>query len=164
MVDVISVLLLYLCLMRWRLLWIALRVTVICILKKKYSSSKELIVLLVYYYGDLLSESDYNKPTYFKVLAVGQTCIGNYVIKRIRIHNWLMNWIVLGLNFLPTWASVLMFEPPWSRRDLSQLDRIRMGGEASWNWLGHSSFNCFLPAVSVFDPHAISSTWTSICT
>lgn len=43
------------------------------ILKNKYSSSRELIVLLVYYYGDLLSESDYNKPTYFKVLAVGQT-------------------------------------------------------------------------------------------
>lgn len=30
--------------------------------------------------------------------------------------------------------------------------------------LTYSSFNCFFPAISVFGPHAVSSTWTFICT
>lgn len=46
----------HLCLVRWRLLWTALRVTVVYV-RKEYSSSKVLIILMVYCYGDLLSKN-----------------------------------------------------------------------------------------------------------
>lgn len=98
------------------------------------------------------------------VLGTGQTWVGNYVIKRIRVCNWLLNWVVLGLNFVSTWASILLFKATWNRKDLSELDGVRVGGEASWICLTHSISSCFLPAISVFGPCAVSSTWTSICT
>lgn len=98
------------------------------------------------------------------VLGMGQIWVGNYVIKRIRICNWLLNWAVLGLNFVSPWASILLFEATWSRKDLSELDGVRVGGEASWIWLSHSIFNGFVSAISVFGPCTVSSTSTSICT
>lgn len=71
MVDVSFVFILHLCLVRWRLLWTTLRITVIYV-RKEYSSSKVLIILMVYCYGDLLSKNlTIINQLYFMVLDVG---------------------------------------------------------------------------------------------
>lgn len=63
------------------------------------------------------------------------------VIKKVRIHNWLLDWLVLSI-----WASVLLFNPTWSKRELSELGRVKVGKGVSSIGLIHSRFICLLPA------------------